>query len=114
MDKINMDAVLEDILAVKSLEQDIRAVKEAQDAAKARIKDTMTQFGLEELTVDVFTVRYRDVTTSRFDSKRFSQQHKALYEDYLTSSTSFALPLMISMAPSWQAVAHSPQPLHFF
>ena len=83
MDKINMDAVLEDILAVKSLEQDIRAVKEAQDAAKARIKDTMTQFGLEELTVDVFTVRYRDVTTSRF-----SQQHKALYEDYLTSSTS--------------------------
>ena len=88
MDKINMDAVLEDILAVKSLEQDIRAVKEAQDAAKSRIKDTMTQFGLEELTVDVFTVRYRDVTTSRFDSKRFSQQHKALYEDYLTSSTS--------------------------
>lgn len=29
MDKINMDAVLEDILAVKSLEQDIWAVKEA-------------------------------------------------------------------------------------
>ena len=26
--------------------------------------------------------------------------------------TSFALPLIISMAPSWQAVAHKPQPLH--
>ena len=27
--------------------------------------------------------------------------------------TSFALPLMMSMAPSWQVVAHKPQPLHF-
>ena len=27
--------------------------------------------------------------------------------------TSFALPLMMSMAPSWQTVAHKPQPLHF-
>ena len=88
MDKINMDAVLEDILAIKSMEQDIKAIKEAQDAAKTRIKDTMTEFELEELVVDVFTVRYKDVTTSRFDSKRFGLQHKALYNDYLTSSTS--------------------------
>lgn len=88
MEKINMDAVLEDILAIKSMDQDIKAIKEAQDAAKSRIKDTMNQFGLDELMVDVFTVRYKDVTTSRFDSKRFSQQHKALYEDYLTTSTS--------------------------
>lgn len=88
MEKINLDAVLEDILAIKSMDQDIKAIKEAQDAAKARIKDTMNQFGLDELMVDVFTVRYKDVTTSRFDSKRFGLQHKALYEDYLITSTS--------------------------
>ena len=29
------------------------------------------------------------------------------------SLTSFALPSMISMAPSWHAFAQSPQPLHF-
>ena len=28
------------------------------------------------------------------------------------SRISFAFPFMISMAPSWQALAHSPQPLH--
>lgn len=87
MERINTDAVLEDILAIKSMDQDIKAIKEAQDAAKARIKDAMTKFGLDELLVDVFTVRYKDVTSSRFDSKLFAQQHKALYDKYLTACT---------------------------
>ena len=37
MDKINMDAVLEDILAIKSMDQDIKAIKEAQDLSLIHI-----------------------------------------------------------------------------
>ena len=46
------------------------------------IKREMEARGEEEMTVGVFTVRYKTVESSRFDSKRFKLDHADLYKEY--------------------------------
>ena len=42
-------------------------------AIEDSIKADMTAQGIEEMTVDVFTVRYKAVTSSRFDTTAFKR-----------------------------------------
>lgn len=48
----------------------------------------MTKKNVSELEVDVFTVRYTDCSSERFDTDSFKRTHEELYKQYLkTSST---------------------------
>jgi len=47
-----------------------------------RIKAEMTARGTDELTVDVFKIRWTLTTSNRFDSSAFKATHAALYSQY--------------------------------
>lgn len=84
--KIDIDHITELVRDIKGLEQTKKQLDDQIEAAKAEIKAVMTVHKLDELIADVFTIRYKPVTTARFDQKEFKANNKDLYEMYLKSS----------------------------
>lgn len=56
-------------------------------AIEDEIKAEMTAQGVEEMTVDVFKLRYKAVTSNRFDSAAFKVTHAELYSQYTKPTT---------------------------
>lgn len=52
------------------------------------IKAEMTARNTEEMTVDVFKVRWTKVTSNRFDTTAFKKTHGDLYEQYTKTTES--------------------------
>ena len=52
------------------------------------IKAEMTARNTEEMTVDVFKVRWTKVTSNRFDTTAFKKTHGDLYEQYIKTTES--------------------------
>lgn len=79
-------------MSTNELTTKIRELKELQvlideataeaDAIKDELKALMTTEGKEEMTIDVYKVRYTIVKGSRFDSAAFKNTHSDLYEQY--------------------------------
>lgn len=70
---------------LRDLKELCALIEEAQaeaEAIKDEIKAFMTATGKEEMTVDVFKVRYKTVKSSRFDSAAFKKTHGDLYAQY--------------------------------
>lgn len=57
------------------------------DSIEDEIKQEMTATGVEELIVDVFTIRYKDVKSNKFDSKAFKATYEELYNQYCKPTT---------------------------
>lgn len=70
------------VMQIKELMQLIEEATAEADALKDEIKAHMNAMNAEELTAGVFTVRYKPVKTSRFDSAAFRKTHADLYEQY--------------------------------
>jgi predicted phage-related endonuclease len=73
---------------LKELEQQKKAIENEMDSLKAEIKADMEHKGVEEIRTDNFIVRFTRVITNRFDGKRFEQDHKKLYEQYIKQTES--------------------------
>lgn len=79
-------------MTTNELTTKIRELKELQalideataeaDAIKDELKAHMTSEGKDELTVDVYKVRYTVVKGTRFDSVAFKKIHADLYAQY--------------------------------
>ncbi len=79
-------------MTTNELTTKIRELKELQalideataeaDAIKDELKAHMTSEGKEEMTVDVYKVRYTAVKSTRFDSAAFKKTHADLYAQY--------------------------------
>lgn len=67
---------------IKTLQTMIDELTAEMEAAKDEVKAEMTAQGVDELTVSCFKVRYKEVTSSRFDSTAFKQTHAELYSQY--------------------------------
>ena len=67
---------------IKTLQAMIDELTAEMEAAKDEVKAEMTARGVDEMTVSCFKVRYKSVTSSRFDSTTFKQTHSELYEQY--------------------------------
>lgn len=78
----------EKIRKIKELEQQKKQAETEIDELKGEIKDFMEAKGAEELNVDIFTVRYADVTAQKFDSTAFKKTHSELYQQYLKKNVS--------------------------
>lgn len=72
--------------------KELKAMADELSAEITAIEDTikaeMTAQGVDEMTVDVFKVRYKTVISSRFDSKSFKATHSELYEQYTKQTES--------------------------
>jgi predicted phage-related endonuclease len=51
------------------------------------VKAHMTAQGVDEIAVDVFKVRYKAVTSNRFDTTAFKATHAELYGQYTKQTT---------------------------
>ncbi len=81
-----------DLLAkVRSLKELEALISDAQaelDSIKDELKAEMTNRSTEEIDVDVFKIRYKTVTSSRFDTAAFKSAHKELYNQYVKQTKS--------------------------
>ncbi|WP_077613005.1 hypothetical protein [Clostridium sp. Marseille-P2415] len=68
---------------LKAIEAQQKALEQEADKLKEEIKKKMEARGAEELKAGSFLVRWKSVIGSRFDSKAFQKEHKALYSQYL-------------------------------
>lgn len=73
---------------LKGLQQMADELTAEIESLKDELKAEMTAEGKDEITVDVFTLRYKAVTSSRFDSKAFKATHAELYSQYSKPTTS--------------------------
>ena len=72
--------------------KELKAMADELSAEITAIEDTikaeMNAQGVDEMTVDVFKVRYKTVISSRFDSKSFKVTHSELYDQYTKQTES--------------------------
>ena len=79
-------------MTMQELTQTVRELKELKAMAAEMtaeittlediVKAEMTARGTDELTVDVFKVRWTPVISTRFDSAAFKATHAGLYAQY--------------------------------
>ena len=73
---------------LKELQQLIEEATAEAETIKDELKAYMSTSGAEEMTVDVFKVRYKAVTSSRFDSTAFKAKYSELYAQFCKPATS--------------------------
>lgn len=81
-------ALLNRINKIKAIDEQIAELKAIQDGIKEEIKAEMTSAEVDELTVGDYIVRYKAVTSSRFDGKAFQKAHNKMYQAFLIPSVS--------------------------
>lgn len=76
------------IRELKELQQLVEEAEAEMETIRDELKAHMTAQNTEEITVDVFKVRYTTVKSSRFDAAAFKKTHADLYQQYSKPTTS--------------------------
>ena len=84
MNTIELNATVKDLLSVRSMIAELEAEAEA---LTDRIKAAMVEQGVEVLQGDGWKATWKNVNSSRFDSKRFKADHADLYSEYSKQTT---------------------------
>ncbi len=85
MSTLEITSRIEEIRELENMKKEIEAELEA---LKDTIKSEMQSRNIDEYKTELFTVRYKEVTTSRFDSKAFKHDFADIYAEYCKPSTS--------------------------
>lgn len=85
---MNTNELSAKIRELKSLQQLIEEAEAEMEAIRDELKTHMTEQNAEEITVDVYKVRYTTVQSSRFDTAAFKKTHADLYQQYSKPTTS--------------------------
>lgn len=72
---------------LKELEAMAAEISAEMDTIKDKLKSEMDRRKIEEMSVGVFKVRYKSVTSKRFDSKAFKASHGDLYDRLVRENT---------------------------
>lgn len=72
---------------LQELEAQIKALEAAADAVREEIKADMSIRGLDELKTRNYTIRWREVISSRIDSKALKAELPAVYGAYCRASS---------------------------
>ena len=89
--KMTDDALLEKVIDFRQYKADIEKLKKGKDAVEGEIKSELEAREIDEITVGVFKVTYRNYTRKVFDRQRFLEQWPDLYAQYLKEQTYKAL-----------------------
>lgn len=84
MSNNELNAVAHDLLSVRSMITELEAEAEA---LADKIKLAMVERGEEVLTGDGWKASWKNVTSARFDSKRFKADHADMYSAYSKATT---------------------------
>lgn len=76
------------IRELKELKQMAEEIASEITAIEDTIKSEMTAKETDEMTVDIFKIRWTKVTSSRFDTTSFRKTHTDLYNQYVKQTES--------------------------
>lgn len=79
-----MNATARELMSIRSMIKELEAEAEA---LTDRIKAEMTEQGVEVLNGDGWSASWKNVQSSRFDSKAFKAQHSDLYQAFSKPTT---------------------------
>ena len=85
MSNIELTTKIENIKTLQTMIDELTAEMES---VKDEVKREMETQGVEEMTVSCFKVRYKAVTSSRFDSTAFKKNYTDLYKEFLRQTVS--------------------------
>lgn len=84
MSKDTLTAKVRELKELKTMQEELNAeIATIEDELKAE----MLSQGAEEITVDVYKLRYKLVESKRFDSSAFKATHAELYNQYIKTTT---------------------------
>jgi predicted phage-related endonuclease len=84
------EAKTPDTIAAKARQfKEIQRMIEELEAQANAVKESIIadMDGAEEVTADIFKIRYITVTSNRLDTSRFKSEHNDLYTTYLKESS---------------------------
>ena len=81
--KMTDDALLEKVIDFRKYKADIEKLKKGKDDVEGEIKSELEAREIEEITVGVFKVTYRNYTRKVFDRQKFLEQWPDLYAQYV-------------------------------
>ena len=84
MSNTEINTAAKDLLSIRSMIAELEAEAES---LTDKIKAAMTERGEETLTGDGWKASWKNVNSSRFDSKSFKADHADLYEKYSKATT---------------------------
>ena len=76
------------IEALNEWEQLMEEAKAQAEAIKESLNDELLERNVEELEAGSYIIRYKTVSTSRFDSTAFKKHYTDLYKAFLKQTTS--------------------------
>ena len=76
------------VIELKELERMAEEVAAEIDSIKDELKKELTTRGTEEVDTGTFKIRYKEVTSNRFNSKGFKADYPELYKEYQKPTTS--------------------------
>ena len=71
------------IKKLKALEEQKKELEAQISGLQEEIKKDMENKSIEEMKIGIFVFRFTSVLSSRFDTKRFKEQHGDLYDQYV-------------------------------
>lgn len=92
MSIIELNSVAQDLISVRSMIKELEAEAEA---LTDKLKSAMVERGEETLTGDGWKASWKNVNSSRFDSKSFKADHADLYSQYSKSTTTTRFTLTV-------------------
>lgn len=85
MSKTELTSKVRELKELKAMAEELAAeITAIEDVIKAE----MTAQGADEITVDVFKIRWKPVVSNRFDTAAFKQTHAGLYSQYVKATES--------------------------
>lgn len=85
---MSINEITNKIRQIKELQQLIEEAETEMETLKDAIKAEMTAREVDELTADVFKVRWTTVESSRFDSTAFKKAMPELFKQFSKQTTS--------------------------
>lgn len=92
MSIIELNSVAQDLISIRSMIKELEAEAEA---LTDKLKSAMVERGEETLTGDGWKASWKNVNSSRFDSKSFKADHADLYSQYSKSTTTTRFTLTV-------------------
>lgn len=76
------------VMKLRKLEEEQKRLEAEAEAIKAELKAELETLEVDELTTDHYTIRWKEVISSRLDSKLLKLELPEIYQRFSKASTS--------------------------
>lgn len=82
------ETLIKKCMKLKELQRQIDELNNELEDIKEELKKDMTDRGVDTLQAGGYTITYKPVVSSRFDSKAFKEKYLSLYESFTKEASS--------------------------